>query len=108
MIENKEEYKKKCKELTDAMSAQFEVVSTVGHLQTLYGMDAKLSDIKKTAEAEAKKAMDKLDAFMKEECDALIAINEKYDTSEILGFNAIEKIGNALEKEREKLKSHTC
>ena len=108
MIENKEEYKKKCKELTDAMSAQFEVVSTVGHLQTLYGMDAKLSDIKKTAEAEAKKAMDKLDAFMNEERDALIAINEKYDTSEILGFNAIEKIGNALEKECKKLKSHTC
>ena len=86
MIGNKEEYKKKCKELTDAMSAQFEVVSTVGHLQTLYGMDAKLSDIKKTAEADAKKAIDKLDAFMKEERDALIAINEKYDTSEILGF----------------------
>ena len=86
MIGNKEEYKKKCKELTDEMSAQFEVVSTVGHLQTLYGMDAKLSDIKKTAEADAKKAIDKLDAFMKEERDALIAINEKYDTSEILGF----------------------
>lgn len=88
MIENKEEYKKKCKELTDAMSAQFEVVSTVGHLQTLYGMDAKLSDIKKTAEAEARKAMDKLDAFRKEETDALIAINSKYDTGRILGFIA--------------------
>ena len=88
MIENKEEYKKKCKELTDAMSAQFEVVSTVGHLQTLYGMDAKLSDIKKTAEAEARKAIDKLDAFMKEERDALTAINEKYDCAEILGFIA--------------------
>ena len=88
MIENKEEYKKKCKELTDAMSAQFDVVSTVGHLQTLYGMDAKLSDIKKTAEAEAKKAIDKLDSFMKEERDALIAISEKYDSAEILGFIA--------------------
>ena len=88
MIENKEEYKKKCKELTDAMSAQFEVVSTVGHLQTLYGMDAKLSDIKKTAEAEAKKAMDKLDAFRKEETDALIAINAKYDSGQILDFIA--------------------
>lgn len=88
MIENKEEYKKKCKELTDAMSAQFEVVSTVGHLQTLYGMDAKLSDIKKTAEAEAKKAMDKLDAFRKEETDSLIAINAKYDTGQILDFIA--------------------
>ena len=88
MIENKEEYKKKCKELTDAMSAQFEVVSTVGHLQTLYGMDAKLSDIKKAAEAEAKKAMDKLDAFRKEETDALIAINAKYDSGQILDFIA--------------------
>ena len=88
MIENKEKYKKKCKELTDAMSAQFEVVSTVGHLQTLYGMDAKLSDIKKTAEAEARKAMDKLDAFRKEETDALIAINAKYDSGQILDFIA--------------------
>ena len=88
MIENKEEYKKKCKELTDAMSAQFEVVSTVGHLQTLYGMDAKLSDIKKTAEDEARKAMDKLDAFRKEETDALIAINAKYDSGQILDFIA--------------------
>lgn len=88
MIENKEEYKKKCKELTDAMSAQFEVVSTVGHLQTLYGMDAKLSDIKKTAEDESRKAMDKLDAFRKEETDALIAINAKYDSGQILDFIA--------------------
>ena len=88
MIENKEEYKKKCKELTDAMSAQFEVASTVGHLQTLYGMDAKLSDIKKTAEAEARKAMDKLDAFRKEETDAMIAINAKYDSGQILDFIA--------------------
>lgn len=86
MIENKEEYKKKCKELNDEMSAQFEVVSTVGHLQTLYGMDAKLSDIKKTAEA--KKAYDKLDTFRKEESDALIAINSKYDSGQILGFIA--------------------
>ena len=88
MIENKEEYKKKCKELTDAMSAQFEVVSTVGHLQTLYGMDAKLSDIKKTAESEARKAIDKLDAFMKEERDALIAISAKYDAGQILNYIA--------------------
>ena len=86
MIENKEEYQKKCKELTDEMSAQFDVVSTVGHLQTLYGEDAKLSDIKKAAEAETRKAIDKLDAFRKEETDAMIAINEKYDISEILGF----------------------
>jgi hypothetical protein len=86
MIENKEEYKKKCKELTDAMSAQFDVVSTVGHLQTLYGMDAKLSDIKKTAEAEARKAYDKLETFRKEETDALIAINEKYDCAQMIGF----------------------
>jgi DNA topoisomerase IA len=102
MIENKEEYKKKCKELTDAMSAQFEVVSTVGHLQTLYGMDAKLSDIKKTAEAEAKKAMDKLDAFRKEETDALIAINAKYDTGQILnfianGYDSIDMVNAYLE-----------
>jgi hypothetical protein len=88
MIENKEEYKKKCKELTDAMSAQFEVVSTVGHLQTLYGMDAKLSDIKKTAEADTRKAIDELDAFTKEERDALLAINEKYDSGQILDFVA--------------------
>ena len=86
MIENKEEYRKKCKELTDEMSAQFDVVSTVGHLQTLYGMDAKLSDIKKTAEEDTRKAIDKLDAFMKEERDALIAINEKYDCGQIIGF----------------------
>ena len=102
MIENKEEYKKKCKELTDAMSAQFEVVSTVGHLQTLYGMDAKLSDIKKTAEAETRKAIDKLDAFMKEERDALIAINEKYDCSQILnfianGYDSIDMVNAYLE-----------
>ena len=102
MIENKEEYKKKCKELTDAMSAQFEVVSTVGHLQTLYGMDAKLSDIKKTAEAEARKAMDKLDAFRKEETDALIAINAKYDTGRILdfianGYDSIDMVNAYLE-----------
>jgi hypothetical protein len=102
MIENKEEYKKKCKELTDAMSAQFDVVSTVGHLQTLYGMDAKLSDIKKTAEAEARKAIDKLDAFMKEERDALIAINEKYDTGKILdfianGYDTIDMVNAYLE-----------
>lgn len=88
MIENKEEYKKKCKELTDEMSAQFEVVSTVGHLQTLYGDDAKLSDIKKTAEAETRKAIDKLEEFTKEERDALVAINAKYDCAEILGFIA--------------------
>lgn len=88
MIENKEEYRKKCKELTDAMSAQFEVVSTVGHLQTLYGDDAKLSDIKKIAKSEFMKAYDKLNAFRKEETDAMIAINGKYDSSEILGFIA--------------------
>ena len=88
MIENKEEYRKKCKELTDAMSAQFEVVSTVGHLQTLYGMDAKLSDIKKTAEADTRKAIDELDAFTKEERDALLAINDKYDSGQILDFMA--------------------
>ena len=102
MIENKEEYKKKCKELTDAMSAQFEVVSTVGHLQTLYGDDAKLSDIKKTAEAETKKAIDKLDAFRKEETDALIAINAKYDISKILnyianGYDSIDMVNAYLE-----------
>jgi hypothetical protein len=102
MIENKEEYKKKCKELTDAMNAQIEVVSTVGHLQTLYGNDAKLSDIKKTAEAEAKKAMDKLDAFRKEETDALIAINSKYDTGKILdfianGYDSIDLVNAYLE-----------
>lgn len=88
MIENKEEYKKQCKELTDAMLARLDVVSTVGHLQTLYGDDAKLSDIKKTAEAEYKKANEKLEAFTKEERDALIAINAKYNCSEILGFIA--------------------
>lgn len=88
MIENKEEYKKKCKELTDAMNEQIEVLSIVGHLQTLYGMDAKLSDIKKTAEAENMKAIDELDAFRKEERDTLIAINEKYDTGKILDFIA--------------------
>ena len=47
MIENKEEYRKKCKELTDAFNVQLDVLSTVGHLQTLYGDDAKLSYIKK-------------------------------------------------------------
>lgn len=88
MIENKEEYKKRCKELTDEVSAQSEVVSTVGHLQTLYGDDAKLSDIKKTAEAEYKKANEKYEAFTKEERDALVAINAKYNCSEILGFIA--------------------
>lgn len=102
MIENKEEYKKKCKELTDAMSAQFEVVSTVGHLQTLYGMDAKLSDIKKTAEAEARKAMDELDAFRKEETDTMIAINAKYDINKILnyianGYDSIDMVNAYLE-----------
>ena len=102
MIENKEEYKKKCKELTDAMSAQFEVVSTVGHLQTLYGDDAKLSDIKKTAEAEARKAIDKLDAFRKEETDALIAINAKYDINKIQnyianGYDFIDMVNAYLE-----------
>ena len=88
MIKDKEEYKKKCKELTDALNAPLDVISTVGHLQTLYGDDAKLSDIKKIAETDCKKAQDKLDAFTKEERDALNAINEKYDCSEILGFIA--------------------
>lgn len=88
MIENKEEYKKQCKKLTDALLAQLDVLSTVGHLQTLYGDDAKLSDIKKAAEAEYKKANEKLEEFTKEERDALIAINAKYDCSEILGFIA--------------------
>lgn len=88
MIENKEEYKKRCKELTDELLARLDVVSTVGHLQTLYGDDAKLSDIKKTAEAEYKKANEKLEAFTKEERDALVAINAKYNCSKILGFIA--------------------
>lgn len=88
MIENKEEYKKKCKDLTDELLAKLDVVSTVGHLQTLYGDDAKLSDIKKAAEAEYKKANEKLEEFTKEERDALIAINAKYSASEILGFIA--------------------
>ena len=102
MIENKEEYRKKRKELTDAMGAQVEVVSTVGHLQTLYGMDAKLSDIKKTAEADTRKAIDELDAFMKEERDALIAINEKYDSGQILdfienGYDSLDMVNAYLE-----------
>ena len=88
MIENKEEYRKKCKELTEAFNVQLDVLSTVGHLQTLYGDDAKLSDIKKTAEAEYRKANDKYEAFTKEERDALVAINAKYSASEILGFIA--------------------
>ena len=86
MIENKEEYRKKCKELTDAMNAHVEVVSTVGHLQTLYGMDAKLSDIKKAAEADTRKAIDKLDAFMKEEIETMKKIEEKYDSDTIIGW----------------------
>ena len=88
MIKDKEEYRKQCKELNDAMTAQLDVLSTVGHLQTLYGDDAKLSDIKKTAEAECKKAQDNLDEFTKEEREALIAIQEKYVCSEILGLIA--------------------
>ena len=88
MIENKEEYRKKCKELTDASNVQLDVLSTVGHLQTLYGDDAKLSDIKKTAEADFKKANEKLEEFTKEERDALVAINAKYSAAEILGFIA--------------------
>ncbi len=88
MIENKEEYRKKCKELNDELLARLDVVSTVGHLQTLYGDDAKLSDIKKTAEAEYKKANEKYETFTKEERDALVAINAKYNCSEILGFIA--------------------
>lgn len=71
MIDDKEAYKKKCKELEDGLSAQIEVLSVVGHLQTLYGMDAKLSDIKKTAEAETRKAIDKLDAFKEKAVDTL-------------------------------------
>lgn len=86
MIKNKEEYRKQCKELTDAMLAHLGVVSTVGHLQTLYGEDAKLSDIKKFAEAEMKKANEKLDDFTKEEREALTEVNAKYDSQQILDF----------------------
>ena len=86
MIENKEEYRKKCKELTDAMNAHLDVVSTVGHLQTLYGDDAKLSDIKKAAEADMKKAFDKLEEFTKEEIETMKKIEEKYDSDTIIGW----------------------
>lgn len=43
-------------------------------------------DIKKIAEADFKKANDNLVAFTKEECDALTAINAKYDLGQMLGF----------------------
>lgn len=88
MIKDKEEYRKQCKELTDALNVQLDVLSTVGHLQTLYGDDAKLSDIKKAAEADFKKANEKLEEFTKEEREALTAINAKYSCQEILGFIA--------------------
>lgn len=88
MIENKEEYFAKRKVLFDKVIAGLDLNSTVRHLQTLYGEDAKLSDILKDAEAKAKKAIEEHQAFVKDVQDAICAINNKYSPQEILAFTA--------------------
>lgn len=86
MIENKEEYEAKTKELVMEMTEKFDAISNVEDLQSTFGSDAKLCDIKKRLEDEARQVIQKHDEFTKEVRDNLTAIVNKYSIGEILCF----------------------
>ena len=86
MIENKEEYKAKSEELVREMTEKFDEISNVEELQRVYGSDAKLCDIKKRLEDEARQVIQKHDEFTKEFRDNLTAIVNKYSIGEVLCF----------------------
>ena len=86
MIENKEEYEAKTKELVMEMTEKFDAISNVEDLQSTFGSDAKLCDIKKRLEDEARQVIQKHDEFTKEFRDNLTAIVNKYSIGEVLCF----------------------
>jgi len=86
VIENKEEYEAKTKELVMEMTEKFDAISNVEDLQSTFGSDAKLCDIKKRLEDEARQVIQKHDEFTKEFRDNLTAIVNKYSIGEILCF----------------------
>ncbi len=86
MIENKEEYEAKTKELVMEMTEKFDAISNVEDLQSTFGSDAKLCDIKKRLEDEARQVIQKHDEFTKEFRDNITAIVNKYSIGEVLCF----------------------
>ena len=86
MIEKKEEFKAKSEELVREMTDKFDEISNIEALQKDYGADAKLCDIKKRLEDEAREVIHKHDEFTKEFRDNLTAIVNKYSLGEVLFF----------------------
>jgi len=86
VIENKEEYEAKTKELVMEMTEKFDAISNVEDLQSTFGSDAKLCDIKKRLEDEARQVIQKHDEFTKEFRDNITAIVNKYSIGEVLCF----------------------